>query len=120
MSNLIEQLKAKVAAGEIVRAWIEEVLFRGGPGEPGGWGIVSGAHFVVGVEYVDPITGQTLRRTLGPYPASMVPQDATADMPSLVGLVTAQQAATIDAQAAEIDALVTRVAELESAAAGRG
>lgn len=110
--NPIEQVKAFVAANPSARVWVEEALFRGEPGENNEtWGVIKGAHFVIGIESTNPV-GQPTRQLLGPFPASAVPTDAMADMAQLIGLAVIMQQQTIDGQAARIVALEAQVAAL--------
>jgi hypothetical protein len=105
----IDQIKAFVAANPAARVWVEEALFRGAPGEPGTFGTIAGAHFVVGVETPNPL-GQPTRQLLGPFPAALVPEGDTSGMAELIGLVTIKQQQTLDAQAQSIESLTATVA----------
>lgn len=112
--NIIQQLNAFITANPTAKVWVEEVLFRGGPGTLAGWGIIKGAHFQIGVE-TENILGQRERKLFDLMTAAQVPDEATqvSSMAELIGVVTIQQQRTVDQLTAENETLKQEKAALE-------
>lgn len=102
MPDKIDKIDAFLSANPAARAWIEEVLVRGAPGDGPGWGVVKGVHFVIGVETIGP-TGDPHRTVLPPIDAAGFPDDET-EVRKILGVVLMKQQATLDAVHAKLAA----------------
>lgn len=101
--SIIDDIKKYASDNPGVRLWVEEALVRGAPSDAAQFGVVAGAHFVIGIETPNPF-GNPTRQLQGPFPASLLPDGDKDGLADLVTLVNATQQQTIDAQAASLTA----------------